>query len=314
MAWPTISFPGQTQFGPTAASINLPSSPGMNFANPAKSYNSAYQNASSINQQLYNNINAGYAKMLQQAQAANQGLLSGYQGLQSSVMQRLAGKNRANLQDIADKYASLGGQMSQQMIDRGLGNTTVQQSVMRGLAQDRTKEFTRSRGEYSQLLANAQSQLGLAGLSAQERGNAMLSGIQGRTLDWMNSVMAPYPDAGMYASLASQLAANRLPGGLPGMPGPARGGGPVGGYAPPMSSSGMDATGLTYGGYNMLDAGGGGYASGLGGGYSPVSADMSSSGFYNPYSENFFGGANLSGADVGSGGYFNPYSENFGGG
>jgi hypothetical protein len=212
-------------FGPTAGAVSLPTS-------PASDYKGAYSNAVNLNKQLYENIQGGYAQMLQQFQRAQAGLNAGWSGLETQVMRRLSGKNRANIRDIGVKYADLTGRANQQLIDRGLGNTTVQQAVTRGLAADQTAEVTRSREGYSRLLADAQSNLGGQRLGAVERGMGMLSGIQGRTLDWMNSIAAPYPDPGLYAQLAQMEAQGRMPGSLPGMPGPSRGSAPTGGYGP----------------------------------------------------------------------------------
>src|SRR5512139_2639691 len=173
------------------ASINLPT-PTMNFSNPEASYNSAYSAARDVNQQLYKNIQAGYSQMLNQSQAAMGQVDTRYRNLQRNVLRRLSGSNQANMQDIADKYSAMSGQMSQSMIDRGLGNTTVQFAMQRGIAQDRTKETTRSQNEFAQLIAANQSRLGLERLGAMERGYGNLTGIQGQTLNWMNSVSAPY--------------------------------------------------------------------------------------------------------------------------
>lgn len=220
-------------FGPTAASISLPTSAGMDFNNPTASYNTAYRNATNINQQLHENVQSGYAQMLRDFQAAQGGLQAGYRGLETRVLRRLRGSNRANIQDLSDKYTALSGQMSQQMIDRGLGNTTVQQSVQRGVAQDRAKEVTRSQGLYAQMMANAQMGIGGNALSAMQAGIMGASGIQQGAINAMERVSAPYPDPGLYASLAAQLAQGRIPtGGLPGMPGPSRPNSPIGGAGP----------------------------------------------------------------------------------
>lgn len=243
-------------FGPTSASISLPTT-------PAKSYDSAYQNYTNLNKQLYDNINAGYAQMLTEMRQAQAGLQAGYTGLESRVMQRLAGKNKSNIRDINNRYTALSGQMSQQMIDRGLGNTTVQQSIQRGLASDRSAEATRSREGYSKLMADYQTKIGGNALEAQQQGFSMMSGIQGRTLDWMNSITAPPPDPGLYAQLAAMEREGRMPGGgLPGMPGPSRGNAPTGGYGPRGSAfyesgGGYDAGPMSGASLNM---GGGPYA------------------------------------------------------
>jgi hypothetical protein len=233
-------------FEQIGGNINLGSAPGMNFSgNPqamAKSYQSAYENARNINQQMYQNVMSGYQTMV-----------GGHNKLQSSVMKRLQGTNRANMRDIAARYAQESGAMSQQMIDRGLGNTTVQQSMQRGLLQDNVREKTRSRGQFAQMMAGAESQLGLAGLGAQQN-----------QLNWMGSISAPYPDPGMYAQMAHMMSAGNSPGMLPN-PNSGMGGGtgrPIGGMPwRPASGGGYmpgmpDGGGMSYGAYNSSHIGG----------------------------------------------------------
>lgn len=256
-------------FGSTNASLNF-TTPTTDFSKPAASYTSAYNAARDLNQQMYSNQLAGHAERLSNYQAANASLMSGYRGLQRQVMRRLAGTNRANLQDIADSYTALSGQQSQQLIDRGLGNTTVQSAVLRGLAADHAKEATRSRGNFAQLMASQIGQIGSARLAAQERGMNFMSGLQADRLGMMERVSAPYPDPGMYAQLA-MAGGSKSPwgggvfgsaAGIPGMPGPAlgTGRGAGGGY--------YDMGGDYAGGYDAMPSSGvnlySGY-SGLGG-------------------------------------------------
>lgn len=272
--------------------VDFGGAPDMNFSDPAGSYKSAYTAARDLNQQLYANQLAGHAERLSNYQAANNALLGGYRGLQRQVMRRLAGSNRANLQDIADSYTALSGQQSQQLIDRGLGNTTVQSAVLRGLAADRAKETTRSRGNFAQLMASQLGQIGGARLSAQERGMNFMSGLQGDRLAMMERVSAPYPDAGMYAQLAMAGGGKSPWGGgvfggtpgLPGMPGPTLGTGrgagggfhdfasDGGGYFDAMPDSGVNL----YSGYSGL----GSYS---GTGYSEPSGVVSGYGRGDPY-------------------------------
>jgi hypothetical protein len=155
-------------------------------------------------------------------------------------MRRLSGSNRANMMDIANKYTALSGQMSQQMIDRGLGNTTIQGSMQRGVAADRAHETTRSRNMYSQLMANTQSQLGQAGLQAQ----------QGMMNSMLQYVSAPYPDPSTYAQMAAAGGGGHgFQMGPPAMPGMSAPQAPTGGHIP---------AGLFSPSYTVEGGGGGG--------------------------------------------------------
>lgn len=204
-------------------------SPNMDFSNPQASYNSAYQNAASMNQQLYGNWQS----------AANQ-IAGGYQTLSKNVLRRLAGSNRANMMDIANKYQALSGQMSQSMIDRGLGNTTIQDSMQRGVAADRAHESTRSRNMFQQLMAKYQTDIGMGGLQAQ----------QNLTGQMMQYISAPYPDPSTYAQLAAMGGSGHgFQTGPPAMPGMSAPQAPTGGYIP---------QGLFTPSYSVEGGGGGG--------------------------------------------------------
>lgn len=261
-------------FSAIGGNVDFGGAPDMDFANPERSYKSAYTAAANINRQLYDAQMSGHAKRIQEYQTANQGLIGGYRGLQKAVMRQLAGTNRANLTDIADRYTALSGQMSQQLIDRGLGNTTVQQSVQRGVEADFSKESTRSNNLFAQLQAQTRSNLGQARLAAMERGMGFLSGLQGDQLAMMERVSAPYPDAGLYAQLAQMGGGGGGMGmsGLPGLPGPSRGNAPTGGYGPRGSAffdvgGGFDAGPMS--GVNLNS----GIFSGGGGNFSSIAAD-----------------------------------------
>jgi hypothetical protein len=215
-------------FNPILGSNPFVQAGAMNFQNPSAMYSSAYNAAAATNSNLYRNIMSGYGTMF-----------GNFQGLQNQVMGLLAGTNRANIQDIANRFSALSGQQSQQMIDRGLGNTTIQQSAQQGIARSRAQETTRSRGMFGQLQASTLSNLGLASLGAQQN-----------QLNFENSIMAPYPDPGIFAQLAMRQGGMS---GLPGMPGPAPSLGPTGGYMPDL-----------WGGSGAIDFQGGGGGGQLG--------------------------------------------------
>lgn len=170
---------------------------------PNFSGSNSYAAAAQLNRDLFNAQQQGWAQNLAQYQAGMQGVTSGWQNLTGQAMGLLRGTNRANLQDIANKYTALSGQMSNQMIDRGLGNSTVQQAMQIGLRQSQAREATRSRGEFGQLLANTLGSLGGAGLAAQERGVSGASDIYRGYLGFLNSVNAPYPQGSMYGADSS---------------------------------------------------------------------------------------------------------------
>lgn len=131
-------------------------------------YMGAYQNALNLNKQNYENI------------------LQGYQGLNTSVLGNLQNAGLGQAQAIENQYAMEGGKQAQGLISRGLGNTTVANSVQRGLAYSKSQALNELMARMAQLYAGYQSQLG------------------GQQLKFMEGVNAPYPNAQLYMQNALQ--------------------------------------------------------------------------------------------------------------
>lgn len=238
-----INGAGNTGMGATAGAGGIGGGLPWNAGGASGDYATAYNSALQMNQSNYNNILAGYQQTLAQQVGAQQAIGSGYTNLYNDVLGRVQGTNDANMQGINDSYAQQQGSASQSLINRGLGNTTIQSSVTRGIEADRAKAITQSQNGFAQLMAGYQSNLGQAGLGYQANAAAQNVATQQRQLDFMNSVQAQYPDAGQYAQLAqmkaSQAAASR-PGGMGGAGG--------GGYAAPSGQFGGFTRQTPYGG------------------------------------------------------------------
>ncbi len=153
---------------PYSIAGNLPfgSGGGEMFAaagNPAalgQAYQSAYNTALGQNQANYNNILQGYQQTIGNQTTAQQAITGGYTNLYNDVMGRIQGVDQSQRLDIQDQYAQQQGQASQDLINRGLGNTTVQQSVNRGIALDRMKANIALSNQMAQLQANYASNIG----------------------------------------------------------------------------------------------------------------------------------------------------------
>ena len=170
----------------------------------AANYDRAYNNALAMNQSNYNNILAGYQQSLAKQTSAQQAIQAGYSGLYNDVMARINGEGESRRQGIDRASAQSLAKSSQQLIDRGLGNSTIQTSVNRGVEADRNFQQLNLSDQLARQSADYMSRLGLAGLSSQQRGEDAMLGQFNRQLDFMNSVTAKYPDAGMYGQLAMQ--------------------------------------------------------------------------------------------------------------
>jgi hypothetical protein len=167
-----------------------------------------------------------------QAAVQNADINRRYGQLSADVLGGIRGIEASRLQDINTQYARDASDATQSLASRGLGNTTVQESVSRGLQSDRDRARTRLANEIAGLTAGYQSQLGLAGLSdlrrGQEQGVSLgqygigLMGDQANDLvrqqeqqvgfgrefrNYLAGVQAPYPDASMFAALAQQAGA-----------------------------------------------------------------------------------------------------------
>lgn len=193
----------------------------LNFGSvPAPNdYMGAYSNALSLNQQNYANILSGYQQTQGQQQTAQQAIEGGYGNLYNTVMGSIQGIGASQAQAIRDAYAQQSGASAQQLINSGLGNTTVQQSVQRGNLADEQKAQTGLANQMAQLTAGYQSNLGQAGLNYANQANMQNTALKGQQLNWMNSVNSPYPNAQAYGQLALQQGyanrANQLYGQIP---------------------------------------------------------------------------------------------------
>lgn len=144
-------------------------------------------------QGMYGNILSGYNSALASQQAQQQQIMGGYNQLQSNVLGGLAGQGQARSQEIADQYTARQGQATQNLVSRGLGNSTVQSAVSRGLAFDESKSQNQLTEAIAAQNAQYQSQLGLAGLGYQNTANMQNTALLGQQLgysaNWQQSLL-----------------------------------------------------------------------------------------------------------------------------
>lgn len=274
MAGSSLQIPGNLNFG---------SAPAFDFSgNPASlgaNYQNTYQNALNLNQQNYANILSGFqGTMAAQNQAQNQ-IQGGYGNLQASVLGGIQGIGASQSQAIADAYARQSGAEAQGLVSRGLGNTTVANSVQHGLMLDKQKADISLANQIAGLQAGYQSNIGLAGLNFGNQANMQNTALANQQLGWMNSVNAPYPNAGMYGQLAQQYGASQQQNRLFDALSAARGGGGgqrgigIGSYVP------------AGGGFPQRNDFGGSVSAALGGGgpgaYNQLAIDQAAAGRLN---------------------------------
>jgi hypothetical protein len=147
-----------------------------------RAYNDAQSASRNANALMAQQINAGYDRVIaQQRRDLNRGF--GF----------LRGTNRANIRDIDKEFTKLSGSIAQGLIDRGLGNSTIQGSMQTGVANARADAKSRSRAEFGDKLYKAYSNNALAN-----------SSLATQQLNFLGSIDIGYPDAGAYLAASQQ--------------------------------------------------------------------------------------------------------------
>ncbi len=251
---------------PTAANWNPPgalpwgnsSGGGVGRNDPgavAADYRGAYNDALAMNQSLYNNIFQGYQQAVSAQTTAQQAIQAGYSNLYNQVIDRVSGVGKAREANINDSAAQLLARETQGNVDKGLGNSTIANSLARGVEGDRQRRLMENDDQTNRLVGEYMSNLGLAGLRSAEGGIDDTTNLSEHERQWMNSVQAKYPDAGLFAELARTAGAEK---------GSGAGGGMFGGGS--FAGSPAPRVGYVPGGGPYGGAGGGGLMATAGGG------------------------------------------------
>lgn len=233
----------------------------------AAHYAQAYRAALDSNQNNYNNIIHGFQQTAGAQFGNQQQTLHGYRQLLSSILDSIKNVGTQQRQDLGSLYDRARAADVQRQIDSGLYNSSATTQSQRGITLDEARARNKLAEDLGQMKAGYQQQIGDA---AQQYRNAAIqqnANLALQQLGFMNSVTAPYPDAGLYANIANMLgqakqasADRRTAMGLGAMNMGAAGGGlpsissprPIGGYAPNFDVGGGYAGGDPYGGYNMF--------------------------------------------------------------
>lgn len=201
--------PNPTQQTATPIGGQLPFEPSGNpFSQDlGAAYQSAYNTALGQNQANYSNILSGYQQTLAQQTQAQDAIGKGYSSLYNQVLGGIQGIGQSQSQAIQDAYRQQSGSAQQDLINRGLGNSTVLSSVQRGIDLDKSKADIALANQIAQLNAGYQSQLGGAGLNYANQAAMQNAAQQNAQLQWMNSVTAQYPNGQLYNQMAQQQGA-----------------------------------------------------------------------------------------------------------
>jgi hypothetical protein len=170
-------------------------------------YGQQYNAALDMNKALFDASQSGYENLRGQLDQQYQGIQGGYNQLGQDVQGMISGSNASNITDINANYSAQAGKASQDMVSRGLGNSTVQQNIQRAIALDRARAITQSQNQFAQLGASYASQIGQGGLNAQMQGANVQANLGSQQMNALNQVNAPYPNASVYGSLAAMYGA-----------------------------------------------------------------------------------------------------------
>lgn len=202
---------GNLPFQGTAASGQMfqgfGGSPQQAMAALGPNYNASYQGQLGLNIGLGNTINDLYNRIGQGQQGAQQNIAQGYGNLQSAVQGTIQGIDASQRQAIADSYAQQSGAVGQGLVSRGLGNFTVADAAQRGLSLDKQKADIALSNQTAGLSAGWLGQMGQAALSQANAANMQNTALGSQQANWLNSISATYPQAGLFAGLAQQAGA-----------------------------------------------------------------------------------------------------------
>ncbi len=158
-----------------------------------QTYGSVYNNWLNTASSLYNSAYQGYQNIMGYVQGAYGSLAQGYSNLSNDVLGRIQGVDASALQAAKDLYAKQQGATQQGAISKGLGNSTVLDSLSRGNTLDYSKAYTAIKNEFAQTEAGYESQFGLAALNAQQQGIAANTALGAQQAGMASQYLPPAP-------------------------------------------------------------------------------------------------------------------------
>lgn len=175
-------------------------------------YGQDHNAALAMNAANYGNIYGGYQDLLQQQQQANAGIDQQYASLSQQVQQSLAGAEQGQREDIQAGATRAAAQNTQDLIGRGLGNSTVTSTLARGVEADKNRAVNNLVGQMAGQRASYLASLGSQRLQMRQGNQDAYNRLAQARMAMQERVNSPYPDAAKYAALAQQMGANRMAG------------------------------------------------------------------------------------------------------
>ena len=226
-----------------------------------------------MNAANYANVYSGFNDLLARQQSGEQAMNAGYTDRRNNAMQLLAGLEQGQRQDIEAGATQQVSTNTQNLIGQGLNNTTVKQTLARGVEADKNRAVNNLVGQMAGTKANIYSALEGDRLSYMQSSRNAYNQLARERLAMQERVNSPYPDAAKHAALAQQRGANAMGGaGMGGGGGGMGGGRRMGGGGPQQPQPGQ--MGNAFGGGPLWlppgqrqGGGGGGFGGGFGDGF-----------------------------------------------
>lgn len=140
-------------------------------------YNQRYADSLALNASLYDNYLQGYSDVLDFTASGTDRVAAGYAGLGQGVQGMLQGAEASERQRIADNAARQTADARQQLINAGLGDTTIGVNVNRGIESDRLRAETALANQFAQTRAGYAADIGSRGLASTMQGLGLMGNL-----------------------------------------------------------------------------------------------------------------------------------------
>jgi len=147
-------------------------------------------------QQAQNQANAANESRYKQLISAIQGLAGRTGNIYGQIMNNIGQMGQTQKTNIARKEKRQKANTAQDLISRGLGNTTIRQSAMRGVSSDAQRAL--------QNLAEQQANMRASALQSKAGSDQAVTGMLAQAIQARNDIG---PNLSMYANLLQQAAA-----------------------------------------------------------------------------------------------------------
>jgi hypothetical protein len=172
------------------------------FANAANGVQNGFNSLGATQNQAYNNLVGNLAQ-------GQQGINQGYNNVENQVMNNLSLLGSTQAQDINQAYQQQAADAQQNLVNRGLGNTTIGSSVGAGIGFNRQRALMGNAANTQQMVNSALMNTAYPALQAQQQGvnnvtNLAQQGVGANTALGSQALGQGYQQAQDQANLQGQ--------------------------------------------------------------------------------------------------------------